>query len=176
MAQAALMPISAYGAALSSEEGVHSEGEIYPTRQSEMLQASAGLGRGSPFRPLAPFGASPDGIGAYAPGRATRDGSLGLFGGSPLARSIQALRRKRGLGDDAIVSSAPQVAGGVLVAAVVLGLAVTGVASYYVGKAIAPSRDKESKYAWWGVFAGLVGGPVGLGIEAGVALSHKGSR
>lgn len=174
MASTALMPISGYGA---SEEGVYSEGEILPTRQNQMLQASAGLGHG--FRPLAPFGASPDGIG-FAQPRATRDGSLGLglFGGSPLARGLKAITtsRRRPLGDDAVITSAPQVAGGVLVAAVVLGLAMTGVASYYVGKAVAPSRDKEAKYAWWGVFAGLVGGPVGLGIEAGVALSHKGSR
>jgi len=88
-----------------------------------------------------------------------------------------------GLGDDAApapatpagVQTGTAVAGasGLLVAAVAVGLVLTGVGSYYVGKAVAPSRDKESKYAWWGVAAGLLGGPFGLGIEAIIALEHK---
>lgn len=149
---------------------------MYPRRQSEMLQASAGLGREG-FRPLAPFGSSPDGLGVYQP-RAVRGGSLGAFG-SPLLSAVKTIANRRrglrGLGDEEIVSAAPiYEASGVLVAAVALGLVMTGVSGYYVGKAVAPSSSKESKYAWWGVAAALFAGPVGLGIEAGIALNHKG--
>lgn len=132
------------------------------------------------FMPLAPFGSSPDGIGAYSrlgtmpvPG-SYQNGSLG-FTGSPVINAIKRIaRRNQGLGDAS--AAAPVLAGSMLVAAVVVGLAATGVAGYYVGKAVAPSRDRESKYAWWGVAAALLGGPVGLGIEAGVALTHGGGR
>lgn len=167
----------------------------------EYLQASAGLGQS--FTPLAPFGASPDGLGmmaTYQP-RQVSSGALSL-GGSPLVRAAQKLmqnrkRSLRGFGDDAApvvaatdpgtlqpaasavttgAAAAPAVAAGVLLAAVALDLALCGVAGYYVGKAVAPSSSKEQKYAWWGVAAGLIGGPLGLGIEACVALNHKGDR
>lgn len=153
-----------------------------PIPGNEMLQASAGTDYSGP---LAPFGSSPDGIGglgAYSrlgmpQSGAYRSGSLG-FTGSPVINAIQRIARRNhvsGLGDDSS-AAAPVLAGSVLVAAVAVGLAATGVAGYYVGKAVAPSRDRESKYAWWGVVAALLGGPVGLGIEAGVALTHGGGR
>ncbi len=107
---------------------------------------------------------------------ATRNGVLGrVLSGSPLIRGMRAVS---GLGDATPpgTAAAPVAVSGFLVAAVAVGLVMTGVGSYYVGKAVAPSRDKESKYAWWGVFAGLAGGPLGLGVEALVALNHKGAR
>jgi len=55
---------------------------------------------------------------------------------------------------------------------VAVGLLVRGVSGYYVGKAIAP-RGRESKYAWGGVAASILLGTLGLGIEAGIALSNK---
>jgi len=54
-----------------------------------------------------------------------------------------------------------------------LGAAISAGAGYFVGKAVAPSRDKQMKYALWGVAAGLFLGPLGLGIEAAVALHHR---
>jgi hypothetical protein len=144
-----------------------------------MVQASAGLGEpdgGSEWRPLAPFGSSPYGIGAYArrvyQPRAENGGSLGMLFGSPLIRAAEALKKSRGLGDDGASAAPVAAASGLLVAAVAIGLVATGVSGYYVGKAVAPSHDKQGKYAWWGVFAALVGGPVGLGIESAVALTH----
>lgn len=174
---------------VGGSEGVYSQGQLQPIPQSAMVQASAGIGHyGSDddFRPLAPFGSSPDGIGAYArpvpygvpQNGAINSGSLGkIFGGSPLLRALDALKPKSvsglGLGDDASVSPAPvYAASGLLVAVVAVGIAATAVSGYYVGKAVAPSREKQTKYAWWGVAAALLGGPVGLGIESAVALTH----
>lgn len=143
----------------------------------------------------APFGGSPDGIGglgAYARPLAMPRGSApaapSVFASSPLVRTAQRLRAHReakahgalrGLGDDAVTTGtalAPAAAAGVLVAVVMFDMVLSGVAGYFVGKAVAPSASSENKYAWWGVAAGLLGGPVGLGIEAVVALNHKGSR
>lgn len=131
------------------------------------------------FRPLAPYGSvgSPDGIGAYSTrpqAGAASDGSLGF---SPLLTAVKKFSRPRslrGLGDDSQVAVATGIASGaalVVTAVVLAGCAVSG---YYAGKAMAPSRAKQSKYAWWGVAATVLGGPIGLGIEAAVALSHKG--
>ncbi len=173
------MPIPRGGAAGygAGPEGVYSEGEIYPTRQAEMVQAAAGM-RGSmgAFRPLAPFGASPDGIGNYQP-RAIRGGSLGGSAfGSPLLAAVQTIsnRRQRGLGDDLVLANDPFGSSGLILVALALGLGITAVSGYYAGKAMAPSSAKVPKYAWWGVASALVLGPVGLGIEAAVALNHKG--
>ncbi len=155
---------------------VESQGQEYPPEYSTMVQANAGYGAYA--EPLAPYGGygSPDGIGAYAreakgPAR-YRKAKPPLFA-SPILTGIQAVR---GLGDDAVVrgETIQNAPSGFLLAAVALGLVLTGVGSYYVGKAVAPSRAVEGKYAWWGVVAGLVGGPLGLGIEAVVALEHKG--
>jgi hypothetical protein len=163
-----------------------SQGQEFPVRHSDMVQANAGYGNAqynAASYPMAPLGGSPDGIGAYSrlgsmpaqyQGAATRSGVLGsFFMGSPLVNGIRAVS---GLGDDAAATTgqAVQAASGLLVAAVAVGLVLTGVGSYYVGKAIAPSRDKESTYAWWAVLAGLGLGPLGLGIESVIALNHKG--
>lgn len=164
-----------------------SQGQELPVRHNQMVQANAGYGSAAynaASHPMAPLGSSPDGIGAYSrlydmptPG-ATRSGVLGcVLNGSPLIRGLRAVS---GLGDDAsstasaTTGAAVQAASGILVAAVAVGLVASGVGSYYVGKAVAPSRDKETSYAWWGVAAGLLLGPVGLGIEAAIALNHKG--
>jgi len=167
-----------------SAPAIQSQGQEFPTRHDTLVQANAGYGAAPQYNPaaypLAPLGASPDGIGAYSrlyempTPSATRNGVLGkVLSGSPLIRGFRAVS---GLGD---ATATPQTgtavvaASGLLVAAVAVGLVLTGVGSYYVGKAVAPSRDKESKYAWWGVAAGLLGGPLGLGIEAVIALEHK---
>ncbi len=174
-------------------QSILSQGDIYPVRHEDMVQANAGYGQYNPASyPLAPFGSSPDGIGAYSRlghmpvPKAYNSGVLGkVLSVSPL---VQGLRAMSGLGDTtaapatpassaspAVAASGEAIAGAsaILVAAALTGLVLSGMAGYFVGKAVAPSRDKESKYAWWGVFAGLVGGPVGLGIEAIVALEHK---
>jgi hypothetical protein len=152
------------------------------------------------YPPLAPYGSSmggsPDGIGAYSrlyqmptPG-AFNSGVLGRIAqSSPLIRGLRAVS---GLGADATTTPATTAttdpgavtaalpgaavagASAILVAAVAVGLVLTGVSGYYVGKAVAPTSDKENEYAWWGVFAALAGGPIGLGIEAVIGLNHKG--
>lgn len=149
-------------------------------------QAFAGPSDNEAFVLPAPFGASsPDGLGAYArpyqPVQ-SKSGSLSAsLSGSPILRSISRIRNRslRGLGDATTpaASAVPVAAAtGVLVAVVMFDMVLSGVAGYFVGKAVAPSHSVENKYAWWGVAAGLLGGPVGLGIEAVVALNHKGSR
>lgn len=144
-------------------------------------QAYAGPSDDEPFVLPAPFGGSPDGLGAYArPARGpARSSGPGAFAGSPILRNISRIRNRsiRGLGDTTTgTAAAPTAAAGVLVAVVMFDMVLSGVAGYFVGKAVAPSSSSENKYAWWGVAAGLLGGPVGLGIEAVVALNHKGSR
>lgn len=178
-------------------QGIQSQGDLFPVRHNTLVQANAGYDRDNPnFPPLAPYGAlrgSPDGIGAYSrlghmpTPSSFNSGVLGrVMAGSPLVRGMRAIS---GLGADdpaatpAAANTSTSVPGlatgvvaasGLLVAAVAVGLVLTGVSGYYVGKAVAPSRDRESKYAWWGVVAALAGGPIGLGIESAVALSHKG--
>ena len=173
-------------------QAVLSQGDIYPVRHNTTVQANAGYGEYNPAStPLAPFGSygsygsSPDGIGAYAvpvpQAGATKSGVLGtMLSGSPLIRGFQAMS---GLGADAAPASSTDPASSLatavaapsalLVAAALTGIVLSGIGGYYVGKAVAPSRDREAKYAWWGVAAALLGGPVGLGIEAIVALEHK---
>lgn len=74
-------------------------------------------------------------------------------------------------------ASAPLVAttaGVALVAGVVaFGLLVRGAAGYFAGKAMAPDKTRESKYAWGGVFASVLFGTLGLGVEGAIALSNK---
>lgn len=176
-----------------STPGVVSQGQEYPTRHDDMVQANAGYGQAPPRSsqqynpaaiPLAPLGlrGSPDGIGSYSllnqmpTPTATRNGVLGTFAnGSPLIRGFRAVS---GLGDTTVPApgmpaTAVAAPSALLVGFVGLALIATGVSGYYVGKALAPSSSAESKYAWWGVAAALLGGPVGLGIEAAVAQGHK---
>lgn len=191
------MPFQSMSAMGAGAEAPTSQGDELPIRYQTMVQANAGLGFGSPSAyppvPYGGMGGDPSGIGSYA----YRSGSLGrpaprgavaglgsFLMGSPLLRSVQILRGRgtAGLGDGAPATVAPadttiapavQQVSAMLVASVALGIVVTGVSGYYVGKAVAPSRDRENKYAWWGVAAALFGGPLGLGIEAAVALEHK---
>lgn len=154
-----------------------------PSGGTQYEQAYAGLGDDAFVLP-APFGGSPDGLGAYArpaPYSKPRSSGPGAFAGSPILRNLSRIRNRSvsGLGDAATTPGAavaPAAAAGVLVAVVMFDMVLSGVAGYFVGKAVAPSQSSENKYAWWGVAAGLLGGPVGLGIEAVVALNHKGSR
>jgi|HubBroStandDraft_2_1064218.scaffolds.fasta_scaffold943800_1 hypothetical protein len=169
--------------------GVVSSGQEFPVRHNDLVQANAGTGQYNPAAyPMAPLGlrGSPDGIGSYSrlyqmpTPSATRSGVLGrVLNGSPLVRGFRAVS---GLGDDAAAAPATALPGtaapvaaasAIVVAAAVTGIVLSGVGGYYVGKAVAPSRDRESKYAWWGVAAALLGGPIGLGIEAIIALEHK---
>ncbi len=164
-----------------------------PGTGTQYEQAYAGPSDNEPFVLPAPFGASsPDGLGAYArpvssPMYQPGQSGSGVLSGSPLVRSFQRLARHRlaksthdgvrGFGDATTgTAAAPVAATAALMAFVVFDMALSGVAGYFVGKAVAPSASSENKYAWWGVAAGLLGGPVGLGIEAVVALNHKGSR
>jgi hypothetical protein len=154
-----------------------SQGQQLPVRHDDMVQANAGYGRA--------MSGDPSGIGSYSrlyempTPTASRNGVLGtMLNGSPLVRGIRAVS---GLGADATAPNvttggalAPVAVSGFLVAAVAIGLVGTAVGSYYVGKAVAPSRSAETKYAWWGVAAGLLLGPIGLGIESAIALNHKG--
>jgi hypothetical protein len=161
------------------------------TQYVQAYAGQSGLGEDGFVLP-APFGSSPDGLGAYArPYQPAQSGS-GVLSGSPLVRAAQRVmnhRKKsalRGFGDattptasaatPAASAAAPVLATGVLMAVVATDLLLCGVAGYFVGKAVAPSHNVEDKYAWWGVAAGLIGGPVGLGVEAIVALNHKGGR
>jgi hypothetical protein len=164
-----------------------------PGTGTQYEQAYAGPSDNEPFVLPAPFGGSPDGLGAYArpvssPMYQPAQSGSGVLSGSPLVRSAQRIARHRGakqmhggmrgFGDAAtpVSAAAPVAATAALVAFVAFDLVLSGVAGYFVGKAVAPSHSVENKYAWWGVAAGLLGGPLGLGIEAVVALNHKGSR
>lgn len=177
---------------------MQTQGQEYPPEYDEPVQANAGLGvynstNNPNYPPLAPhsgpyrsMSGSPDGtsgLGSYSllnhmpTPRAHSNGVLGkVLSGSPIVRAARAVS---GLGDDAGTPAAQTgqavaTVSAFLVAAVAVGLVATGVGGYYVGKAVAPSSQKEVEYAWWGVAAALVGGPIGLGIEALVALNHKG--
>ncbi len=171
---------------LLTTPGVVSTGQEFPVRHNDLVQANAGTGQYNPAAyPLAPLGmrGSPDGIGSYSrlyqmpTPSATNSGVLGsLLNGSPLVRGIRAVS---GLGDAAATPAVPgtaapvAAASAIVIAAAAAGILLSGIGGYYVGKAVAPSRDRESKYAWWGVAAALLGGPIGLGIEAIIALEHK---
>ena len=123
---------------------------------------------------------SPDGLGAttslipqpYQPRRAVpqqRAVSGEIMAGAqhPMRGLLQAVR---GLGADSDTGGFSPAA---LAFGALLGIAVRAGAGYFVGKAVAPSRDSEGKYAAWGIVAGVFGGTIGLGIEAAIALNNK---
>jgi len=120
-----------------------------------------------------PISGSPDGLGSI---RAMGDVLTDI---SPLMRELRRARRRpvAGYGQtDAVTpveTAPPPVSRGVLVAGLMLGITLRGVLGYYVGKAMAPNQQAESKYAWWGVPSSIVFGTLGLGIEAGVALRNR---
>lgn len=125
-------------------------------------------------------GTSPDGIGglgAYVSSPIQHGPNRGYSLGRvlPIVRDAKQIL---GTGDDATPVSAPSsyysgISPAALAALAVLGIAIRGGCGYVVGRAIAPSADRKTKYAWWGVFAAVVGGTAGLAIEGAVALSHK---
>lgn len=122
--------------------------------------------------PAMPINGSPDGLGAV---RSFVDVLSDI---SPLSRELRRVRRRpvAGFGqtqDEVVQPVARQPSTGVLVAGFMLGVAVRGVAGYYVGKALAPSQQAESKYAWWGVPTAIVFGTLGLGVEAAIALRGR---
>lgn len=67
----------------------------------------------------------------------------------------------------------PVAVSSMTVAAVVLGIAIRGVAGYYVGRAVAPSADKEKKYAMWGIPNAIVFGTLGLGVQAAIGFNNR---
>lgn len=110
-------------------------------------------------------GASPDGLGR-------------LSNASPGLRDLRQLKRGLfGLGQEAPVEPEPVdsarlgTSPGAIALAATIGIAVRGWAGYTVGKAVAPSRDKQKKYAYWGIPNGIFFGALGLGIQAAVGLS-----
>lgn len=128
-----------------------------------------------PLQPAAPLrqptGASPDGIGNV----------LSL---SPLVRDWRRMRQRStaGLGQSESTPPVPPLqeepiiniaSPGALVAWFILGAVARGAGGYFVGKAIAPSQQKELKYALWGIPVAILFGSLGLGVEAGIALSKR---
>lgn len=61
----------------------------------------------------------------------------------------------------------------VALALVGVGLVVRGAAGYFAGKAMAPSKADEDKYAWGGVAASVLLGALGLGVEGAIALRAR---
>ena len=84
----------------------------------------------------------------------------------PGASDVQALQ---GLGADPSAGVLAAVAG-LGVAIVVVGTALRAAAGYYVGKAVAPSAEQESKYGVAGAIAGVGLGVVGIAAVSGFAL------
>lgn len=130
-------------------------------------------------RNVTPVGRSPDGLGS-------------LSALSPLVRDLRKVRayyRANGansplyvnasFGQDAtaapadptIQSSGPSPAA--IALGIVVGVGLRGVAGYLVGRELAPSSDRETKYAWWGAAASVVFGTVGLGVQAVVAHRNR---
>jgi hypothetical protein len=127
---------------------------------------------GQPMVRQAAAGASPDGIG-----RALGD----VLSLSPLVRDLRKLRPRpasyaaaAGFGQtETELEARPPINPQLAVAAVMTGVIVRGIAGYFVGKAVAPSQQVEKKYAWWGVPTAIIFGTVGMGVEAGIALSKR---
>jgi hypothetical protein len=82
--------------------------------------------------------------------------------GSPALWAIQNLRRPRaqhGLGQ-----MGPGAVTGLGIVWTVLAVGVGGYLSYQAGKAMTPSGSSKKKWGWIGVPAGLLAGPIGLGV------------
>lgn len=124
--------------------------------------------------PAQPINGSPDGLGAGA----VRSFVDVLSDMSPLSREMRRMRRRpvAGYGQTEEVVQPVSNGGpstGLLVAGFMVGVAIRGIAGYYVGKAMAPNQQAESKYAWWGVPAAVVFGTLGLAVEAGFAMRGR---
>lgn len=112
------------------------------------------------------------GTGAYittGEGMARADSivpSPGRFVISPLAGTLT------GLGQDPNGNGGMVAAGaGISIGFMLAIVAMVGGASYFAGKAMTPSGSKPLTWGLVGVGAGLLGGPIGLGIMGAVALS-----
>ena len=108
-------------------------------------------------------------------------GGLGAWGVSPAAAAISMISKRgmRGYGEagdpGTVVTSVPietPVAGTILAFATLV-LGVYAVASFYAGKAMAPSANVKSRWGWYGVLGGLLGGPLGLGVVGVASLSER---
>lgn len=144
-------------------------GSYFDTTPGGELTPAAGAGSYYTPPPPVPVNGSPDGIGG-----------LGSFVDAfPIVSDLRRLRRRRpvsGFGQTETTVESPVSMGpstGMVVAGVMIGVTLRGVMGYYVGKAMAPSQQAESRYAWWGVPAAIVLGTAGLGIEALVALKNR---
>lgn len=144
-------------------------GSYFDTTPGGELTPPAGAGSYYTPPPPEPVNGSPDGLGG-----------LGSFADAfPIVTDLRRLRRRRpvsGFGQSETTEVAPVSPGpstGMVVAGVMLGVTLRGVMGYYVGKAMAPNQQAESKYAWWGVPAAIVLGTAGLGIEALVSLRNR---
>lgn len=126
-------------------------------------------------------GRSPDGLGRLGD----------LF---PIAKDLSALRPQRpaprlaglgmGLGMGPLgqepgelppeeLTASPVVPPRIAIAAALIGIAIRGAAGYYIGRAVAPSADKEKKYAMWGIPNAIVFGTLGLGVQAAIGFNKR---
>lgn len=136
----------------------------------------------TPGGQLTGFGASPDGLGSAARSKTS------LLNLSPAIRDVRKLtaarkqRKRRALtglgaeGDPAVIPAVvedPAASPAVIAMGLFLGVVVRGAAGYAVGKAVAPSADKEKSYALWGIPIGVFFGTLGLGVQAAVSLSKR---
>jgi hypothetical protein len=62
---------------------------------------------------------------------------------------------------------------GIGAATVMLGAIVLGVAGWYAGKAMSPTRSSEGSYKLAGAVANVVLPGLGLGLVGGFALANK---
>ena len=118
-------------------------------------------------RNVTPVGRSPDGLGR-------------LSDLSPFVRDLRRWRRRHAVGQappdtatDTVVVESPGPSPSAIAAGVIIGLGVRGAAGYLVGRELAPSADRETKYAWWGVAASIFLGTLGLGVQAVVAHRNR---
>lgn len=123
-------------------------------------------------------GSDPSGLGDVVPyyGAAVNgDGDSGLSW-----RAVEHISPVAGaLGDAADVAaqkSSGEIGAGAAAAAaagILVGLGLRFAAGYFVGKALAPSEDAESRYAWGGAVAGTFLGVYGLAGEAVISMAAR---
>lgn len=97
---------------------------------------------------------------------------------SPLAavtREYKKMQAQGGLGAPSDKLSGSAAAGILAVGALIAGavLLTSGVGGYYTGKAVAPSREKRTKYGLIGIPVAMLTGPVGLGVMAFVGGRNR---
>lgn len=124
-----------------------------------------------------PMSGTPDGLGTLLPAlpAAARQLPRAVSGSVekaiPLlkdARRLNGLRGVRGLGQEEV-----QISTVATVALVAVGMVLRAGAGYFAGKAMAPSAQKATVYAWTGAGVALVFGALGLGVQGIVALQSR---